>query len=456
MSRIADIQKYPLKSVFTLSIPIIAFLFLQSFYTVADSYWISGLGENAVIAIGYVLNLWYCLQKLGDGIGRSCNVLMSTSFGADDYENTNNVACHGVAIMIVLSIVLPFVLAIGIYAASILLDLGDYAILIMQYFAIPLIFICFVLFNNFFSAILGSEGETKKAAYIGILGNVVNLVLDPILIYFFNLGMFGAGIATIIGCIVSCTLYYYTFFVKGNVVMQFGREHFHYDGKILKEIISLSIPLILNGFIVMVFGVLINYALNIYSNPAMSFGFVILVRLQSIMLTPISGISQGFSIVAAHLNGAKRYKTIMSTLLKSLAVTMSCAIVIGAIFLCTYDYFISFFSSDLEVIDAVSNVIIFSILSFILQPCVRITVYAFIALEKILFSFLGLILNIGIFVVLLFFSNEIFSMGAVGIFGALVLADLTESIILLYIVKRVLDKKLEEKNQEENEEIPAI
>ena len=88
MNRIANIQKYPLKSVFTLSIPIFLVLILQSFYSFIDAYWISGLGPDAIIAIGYVLNLWYCIQDLGDGIGRSCNIIMSTSFGANDYENT--------------------------------------------------------------------------------------------------------------------------------------------------------------------------------------------------------------------------------------------------------------------------------------------------------------------------------------------------------------------------------
>lgn len=95
MNHIKDIQKNPLKSVFLLSIPIIAILFLQTFYSVIDAFWIAGLGENAIITVGYVLNLWYILQKLGDGIGRSCNVMISTSFGAGDYERANNIACHG-------------------------------------------------------------------------------------------------------------------------------------------------------------------------------------------------------------------------------------------------------------------------------------------------------------------------------------------------------------------------
>lgn len=110
MEKIKYIQEYPLKSVFVLSIPIIAFLFLQTFYSVVDAFWIAGLGESAIIAVGYVLNLWYILQKLGEGIGRSCNVIISTSFGAEDYQRANNVACHGLIIIFALSIIIPFYL----------------------------------------------------------------------------------------------------------------------------------------------------------------------------------------------------------------------------------------------------------------------------------------------------------------------------------------------------------
>lgn len=58
----------------------------------------------------------------------------------------------------------------------------------------------------------------------------------------------------------------------------------------------------------MILGILINYALTIFSNPVMSFGFVVLIRIESILVTPIQGISEGVCIVTAHLNGAKRFK----------------------------------------------------------------------------------------------------------------------------------------------------
>ena len=90
-----------------MNIPIIVILFLHTFYSVVDAIWIAGLGQSAIIAVEYVLNLYYILQKLGEGIGRSCNVMISTSFGANEYDRANNIACHGLFIILILAVLIP-------------------------------------------------------------------------------------------------------------------------------------------------------------------------------------------------------------------------------------------------------------------------------------------------------------------------------------------------------------
>ena len=143
MNNINRIQERPLKTVFIISIPIIAIIFLQTLYSVIDAFWIAGLGESAIIAVGYVLNIWYILQKLGEGIGRSSNILSSTALGAKDYSQANNIACHGLIIILGLSIILPIIFIIFINPICYLGHLERYSILITDYFIIPSIFIVF-------------------------------------------------------------------------------------------------------------------------------------------------------------------------------------------------------------------------------------------------------------------------------------------------------------------------
>ena len=85
---VQEIQLNPVKSTIMLSIPIIILLFLNSLYALIDLFWIGGLGTTAVICMGYIANVIYTINKVGDGIGRAANVLISNAFGAKEIEMT--------------------------------------------------------------------------------------------------------------------------------------------------------------------------------------------------------------------------------------------------------------------------------------------------------------------------------------------------------------------------------
>ncbi len=75
-------------------------------YGIVDVYWIGFLGQSAIIAVGYIANVSYAFNKIGDGIARLTSVLITNSFGAKDYVRANNIALHGILIIIVLSIIM--------------------------------------------------------------------------------------------------------------------------------------------------------------------------------------------------------------------------------------------------------------------------------------------------------------------------------------------------------------
>lgn len=440
MNKIEDIQKDPLRAIFIISLPIIAILFLQTAYSVVDAYLISGLGHKAVIAIGYVFNLWYGIQKLGDGIGRSCNVLISNSFGAKEFEKANNIALHGLIIILILSVIIPIIFILSIEQICIWGHLEQYSTLIAEYFAIPVIFVIFTLFTNFYSSLLSSEGDTKRAAYIVIVGNMVNITLDPILIYNFKLGIFGAGIATTIGCLVSCLLFYYIFYRKGDVMVKLRKEHFKYDLQIFKDIIDLAIPLIINGFIIVFLGLIINYSLHLFASPLMSFGYVVLLRIQTFMFTPIQGVSQGVCIVTAHLTGAKRFRMLKTTLKKAIIAMVVFCCIFGTVYILTYPHLIPFFTTHSQVERIVEDMIIFSILSFFLQPAIRIGCYTLVGLKKSHYSLFAIIINVCLFLAFLGVFVLLLNWGELSIFLAVILADITEVLVVVLLVQHLIKK----------------
>ena len=199
IDNIKRIQENPVKSTIALSIPIIVLLFLDTFYAVADLYWIGSIGTSAIVCMGYISNAVYVLSKMGDGIGRAVNVLISNAFGARRRGKTKIYAQHGMILIFAVSIIIPLIGIPIIKGICFAVNLDSYADLIFAYLAPILGFIILSMMNNYFSSILGSEGDTKRATIIIIAGNLINLVMDPILIFHFGMGMLGAGFATVIG-----------------------------------------------------------------------------------------------------------------------------------------------------------------------------------------------------------------------------------------------------------------
>lgn len=101
------IQSNPVKSTISLGIPIIILLILETVYSITDTYWISGIGFSALVGLGYIANVIYASNKIGDGIGRSVNVLISNELGAKHYDRANNIAVHGIILILIIGIITP-------------------------------------------------------------------------------------------------------------------------------------------------------------------------------------------------------------------------------------------------------------------------------------------------------------------------------------------------------------
>ena len=145
---VKDIQLNPVKSTFMLSIPIIILYFLDSLYAVGDIYWVNGLGTTAIICMGYISNFIITLHYLGDGIGRSCNILISNAFGAQEIEKTEKYAEQGLLLIVVLSIIIPIVSIPLIEPICVMAGIGEYTDMIFAYIAPCLGFAIIIMIKN--------------------------------------------------------------------------------------------------------------------------------------------------------------------------------------------------------------------------------------------------------------------------------------------------------------------
>ena len=180
----------PQKAVVKLSIPIIVAMSAQTIYSLTDTFWVAGLGADALAAIGFAFPFFLIQMALTSGLGVGGGSAISRRIGARDKTGVDNVALHTFVIMLTLTAVLTvlglaFVEDLFVYsgAAGRTIELGiRYA---RVFFGGSFIF----FFTNVANSILRSEGDSKRAMQSMILGSGLNVILDPIFIYTLGLGI---------------------------------------------------------------------------------------------------------------------------------------------------------------------------------------------------------------------------------------------------------------------------
>lgn len=444
MNNLKEMQSKPIRSTLILSVPIIILLASDAFYHIADIFWISGLGTSAIVSIGYISNFLYIIDKIGDGIGRSVSVLISNSLGAEEYEKSHEFAKQGLIIILIISLIIPFITVPFIKTVCVMTGIGQFSSIIYSYMTPMLTFGTIIMLNDYLSAILSSEADTKRASMIIIVGNIVNLILDPILIYTFHLGMLGAAVATLIGFSVSLILFCHLFWIKKDTVVKLDLKNFKFNIKIIKEIIVLAVPIILDGIILSTVGMVIMYGLHLYASPIAVCAYVIMLNIQSTSFTPLQGITKGFCIVTSHLAGAGKFTILSKAIRQMFMIGILISIIISLVLIFFSTPLTSIFTSDLIVANEIRNMLGFIVIYILTFPITLGCTYVFLGLKKSFYTLIFLILNfilLGIFI--LIFSHFLNFKGY-GVYLSIALTNIIEAVAMIILLKTIMKRRIYE------------
>jgi len=166
----------------------IAAMSVQTIYNLVDAIWVSGIGADALAAIGFVYPFFFLAMGLSNGLGVGAGSAISRRIGARDKPGADNVAVHTIVIMLLFAVAFTipfFVLAHDIFA---LIGAGKTTGMTVAYGRVIFAGSIFIFFTNVANSILRSEGDARRAMYAMALGAGLNIVLDPIFIYYFGLG----------------------------------------------------------------------------------------------------------------------------------------------------------------------------------------------------------------------------------------------------------------------------
>lgn len=232
----------PRKAIIKLSIPMIVALSVHTLYSFIDALWVSGLGPDALSAVGFFFPFFFVIMALATGLGVGGGSAISRRIGAQDKPGADKVAAHTCVLMGIISLVItvPFFLAApAIFSA---MGAGHVAPMAAAYARILFTGTIVIFFSNVSSALMRAEGDVKRAMYAMMLGAGLNIVLDPIFIYVLDLGVTGAAWATLISMTVSSGLLFRWLCVLKVTYVRISFRRFRFQGAIVKDIFRVGLP----------------------------------------------------------------------------------------------------------------------------------------------------------------------------------------------------------------------
>ena len=304
------------KLLVSMSLPMMASMLVQALYNIVDSIFVARISENALTAVSMAFPLQTLMIALAGGTCVGINAILSKALGEKDFARADSTAVNGIFLAL-LSYLLFLVIGLTVVTPFYHSQTEDAEIIAygQQYLTIVLTF-SFGIFGQFiFERLLISTGRTMLTMITQGTGAIINLILDPILIFGLlgmpKLGIRGAAIATVIGQIVAAILACVMNFKK-NTEIHIRLKGFRPDAALIGQIYRIGVPSIIMQSIGSVMVYIMNKVLIGFSSTAVAV-FGVYFKLQSFIFMPIFGMNNGLIPIIAYNYGAGKRERMMQT-----------------------------------------------------------------------------------------------------------------------------------------------
>ena len=314
-SQFAKMTETPVKPLVTgLAVPTIISMLVTSVYNTADTFFVSKLGTSASGAIGIVFSLMAVIQAVGFTLGMGSGSAISRLLGQRKNDEADCYASSGLAASAVFGLLLGIT---GLLTLEPLMRLLGSTETILPYAAeygkyilisAPFMTMTFVL-NN----ILRSEGKARLSMIGLASGSILNIGLDPLMIFVFDMGITGAAAATLIGNIISfCILLY--FFLAKKTTVRLSVRCISRSPMLYLKIIRNGLPSFCRQGLASISTVMLNNAAADYGDAAVA-AISIVGKIFMLIFSVILGFGQGYQPVAGFNYGAGKYKRVKEALM---------------------------------------------------------------------------------------------------------------------------------------------
>ena len=304
------------KLIINMSLPMIASMLVQALYNIVDSFFVAQINEQSLTAVSLAFPAQNLMIGVATGTAVGVNALLSRALGEKNPKLAGKIAENGVFLSFVgYAIFLIF----GLFGARLFMQSQTSVSQIVDYGVSYLTVVCCCSFGLFgqiiFERLMQATGRTIYTMYTQGLGAIINIILDPVFIFVFDMGVTGAAVATVIGQIIA---FGFAFFLnhKKNHDIELHIHGFRPDKKIIDRIYAIGVPSIIMVAIGSVMTFLMNVILITYTagkeTAATVFG--VYFKLNSFVFMPIFGLNNGIIPIVAYNYGARNKARMLQTI----------------------------------------------------------------------------------------------------------------------------------------------
>ena len=322
------------KAVITNVVPSIISMIMVLIYNLADTFFI-GQTKNAymVAAISVATPAFLLFMAIGMLFGIGGTSLISRSLGEGKTEKAKNASsfCFWTGLCIgILAMILLFIFAVPVSRA---IGASDDTIgYTSQYMRIVSTAIPFLIISNSFSNIIRAEGNANIAMMGMLIGNMINIVLDPIMILALGWDVAGAAVATVLGNIFAA-VFYIRHLLSKNAMLSIHPKYYKAKERIAAGVLSIGIPASLNSIMMSLSNIIVNNIMIHYGDMAVA-GLGVAMKVNMIVVMLLIGLGTGIQPVLGYCFGAGDRKRYMAILKFSLILAFGLSAVMTVICYC--------------------------------------------------------------------------------------------------------------------------
>lgn len=426
------------------SVPSILAMMVTSLYNTVDRAFIGSIkdiGGLAISGLGVTMPLFTILGAfcVAIAIGGSTNI--SIKLGEGRKEEAEKILGNTVALELAVAI---GIVLIGIFFLDEILylfgaseDTIQYA---RAYMSVILAGTWFNLPGFALNSAIRAEGNPKLAANMMIIGCILNLILDPIFIFKFNMGIKGAAVGTVICQLVICiwSMYYFT---RGKSNLKLKLKNIRLEKKLLKLIILIALTPFFMEMAAGSIHLVTNRILKVYGGDLAIGAMTAITSIALMFLMPVYGLSQGMQTIIAYNHGANKHERTKKTLLLAMAAA-TILLTIGIILIQLFpEFFVGIFTNDEKLMDLAVNGIKINLITL---PTIGISILGAIYFQTIgnskISMFLSLLRQVILLIPLMIILPKIYNLN--GIWIAQPIADIIAMIIVgLFLIRKLKNIK---------------